>query len=111
MQISSTGPSYFSTTGTTAIPGPSKTFAASSPAGGDVSKDSSVVKDFLKYAKMSPFDRMRAGVLKSMNLSEADVAKMSPDQRTALEQKIRDVIEKQLDKTTQQSGRLVDVSA
>lgn len=43
------------------------------------SGDSSAVADFLKYAKMNPLDRMRAGILKSMNLTDADLAKMTPD--------------------------------
>ena len=73
--------------------------------------DSSVVQDFLKYAKMNPFDRMRAGILKSMNLTDADLAKMPPDQRAAVEQKIKDAIEKQLEKKQPQTGSLVDQSA
>ncbi|WP_445218313.1 hypothetical protein ACKWRH_41925 [Bradyrhizobium sp. Pa8] len=75
------------------------------------SGDSSVVQEFLKYAKMNPFDRMRAAILKSMNLSEADLANMTPDQRAAVEQKIRDAIEKQLEKKDQQPGSLIDQSA
>ncbi|MCP3402726.1 MULTISPECIES: hypothetical protein [unclassified Bradyrhizobium] len=75
------------------------------------SGDSSVVQDFLKYAKMNPFDRMRASILKSMNLTDADLAKMTPDQRAAVEQKIREAIEKELEKKGQQPGSLVDQSA
>jgi hypothetical protein len=75
------------------------------------SKKSSVEADFLKYAKMTPFDRMRAGILKSMNLTEDDLAKMSPDQQKAVEEKIRDAIEKQLEKQGQKTGSLVDLSA
>lgn len=71
------------------------------------SKKSSVEADFLKYAKMTPF----AGILKSMNLTEDDLAKMSPDQRKAVEEKIRDAIEKQLEKQGQKTGSLVDLSA
>ena len=75
------------------------------------SGDSNAVADFLKYAKMNPFDRMRAGILKGMNLTDADLAKMTPDQRTAVEQKITDAIEKQLEKKGNQTGSLVDLSA
>ncbi|MDN4985617.1 hypothetical protein QY049_20860 [Bradyrhizobium sp. WYCCWR 13022] len=75
------------------------------------SGDSSAVADFLKYVKMNPFDRMRAGILKSMNLTDADLAKMTPDQRAAVEQKIKDAIEEQLEKKGQQPGSLVDLSA
>ncbi|TCU59301.1 hypothetical protein EDE08_12820 [Bradyrhizobium sp. R2.2-H] len=73
---------------------------------------SSVEQDFLKYAKMIPLDRMRAGILKSMNLIEADLAKMTPDQRVAAPaQKIREAIEQRLEKRGQPSGSLVDQSA
>ena len=40
-----------------------------------------------------------------------DLAKMSPDQRKAVEEKIRDAIEKQLEKQGQKTGSLVDLSA
>ena len=83
----------------------------SQASGEGASGDSSVVQDFLNYAKMNPFDRMRAGILKSMNLSEADLANMTPDQKAAVEQKIRDAIEKELEKKGQQPGSLVDQSA
>jgi hypothetical protein len=82
--------------------------------GSDASGDNSVVQDFLNYAKMNPFERMRASILKSMNLTEADLEKMPPQQRDAVEQKIRDVIQKKLEaKGSQggQAGSLVDVSA
>ncbi|MBR0843518.1 hypothetical protein JQ607_25250 [Bradyrhizobium liaoningense] len=97
-----------------AAPGASKASATDKgePASQDgVLGDGSVEQDFLKYAKMNPFDRMRAGILKSMNLTEADLAKMTPDQRAAVEQKIRDAIENQLEKKGQPPGSLVDQSA
>jgi TPP-dependent pyruvate/acetoin dehydrogenase alpha subunit len=75
------------------------------------SGDSSVEQDFLNYAKMNPFDRIRASILKSMNLTEADLAKMTPEQQAAVEQKIRDAIEKQLKQKGQQPGSLIDRSA
>ncbi|MDA9425000.1 hypothetical protein [Bradyrhizobium sp. CCBAU 53380] len=75
------------------------------------SGDSSVEQDFLNYATMNPFDRMRASILKSMNLTEADLAKMTPEQQAAIEQKIRDAIETQLEKKSQQPGSLIDRSA
>jgi hypothetical protein len=78
---------------------------------GGSSGDSQVVQDFLKYAKMDPMERMRASILKSMNLSDADLAKMSPSQRDAVEQKIAETIQQQLQKNGAKPGSVVDVSA
>lgn len=115
MQVT-TGSSPFGYQAAKTTSSTTKTPAASNggsvQAGGDGnSDDGSAVADFLKYAKMNPFDRMRAGILKSMNLTDADLAKMTPDQRAAVEQKIRDAIENQLEKKDQQAGSLVDLSA
>ena len=73
--------------------------------------DSSVEQQFLKYAQMSPMDRMRANILKSMGLSEDDLKNMSPEQQKAVEQKIKDVIEQQFEKNAGKAGQAVDISA
>ncbi|MCA6124074.1 hypothetical protein J6500_19565 [Bradyrhizobium sp. WSM 1704] len=72
---------------------------------------SSVEQEFLKYAQMSPMDRMRANILKSMGLSEDDLKNMSPEQRKAVEQKIKDLIEQQFEKNAGKAGQAVDISA
>jgi hypothetical protein len=117
MQIA-TGPSILGYQATKAASSTSSTKMPAANDGGitqanedSAPNESSVEADFLKYAKMTPFDRMRAGILKSMNLTEDDLAKMSPDQQKAVEEKIRDAIEKQLEKQGQKTGSLVDLSA
>jgi hypothetical protein len=72
---------------------------------------SSVVQQFLDLAKMNPFDRMRANILKSMGISEKDLANMSPQERQAVEDKIRQMIEQQLKKNADKQGQVVDMSA
>jgi basic membrane lipoprotein Med (substrate-binding protein (PBP1-ABC) superfamily) len=79
---------------------------ATSPLSGD-----SIEKQFLDLANMNPMDRMRAGILKSMGLTEDDVKNMSPQQQQAVEQKIREMIEQEFQKNTDKKGQLVDVSA
>lgn len=114
MQITSGASSYSFTAGDATAAKAAKSPAASLTSQTDdngPSSDGSVVEEFLKYAKMNPFDRMRANILKSMNLSEADLQKMSPDQKAAVEQKIKDAIQKELEMKDQQPGSLVDVSA
>jgi hypothetical protein len=68
-------------------------------------------QEFLKYAHMNPLERMRANILKSMGLTEQDVQNMTPQQRQAVEQKIKDLIEQQFQKNADKKGQLVDVSA
>jgi hypothetical protein len=73
--------------------------------------DTSVEQQFLKYAQMSPMDRMRANILKSMGLSEEDLKNMTPEQQKAVEQKIKDLIEQQFEKNAGKAGQAVDISA
>ncbi|MBR0696251.1 hypothetical protein [Bradyrhizobium lablabi] len=73
--------------------------------------DNSVEQQFLKYAQMSPMDRLRANILKSMGLTEDDLNNMSPDQQRAVEQKIKDLITQELEKNADKKGQFVDVSA
>jgi hypothetical protein len=77
----------------------------------ETSPGNDVEQEFLKYAHMSPIDRMRANILKSMGLTEDDVKNMPPQQRQAVEQKIKDLIEQQLQKNADKKGQVVDVSA
>ena len=65
----------------------------------------------MDYAKMSPMERMRAQILKSMGLTEDDLKKMSPEQQKAVEQKIEQIIKQELQKNAGQTGQVVDVSA
>jgi hypothetical protein len=75
------------------------------------SRDDSVESQFESLANMSPFERMRAGILKSMGLSEQDLQQMSPQQRQAVEDCIQKAIEQQLKQKAGQTGQVVDVSA
>ncbi len=122
MQISSFTP-YFgpSATPTTSSTGASNaasgtgattsTTSTTSATGGLTPKGDDVVQQFMDYAKMSPMERMRAQILKSMGLTEDDLKKMSPEQQKAVEQKIEQLIKQQLQKNAGQTGQVVNVSA
>ncbi len=84
---------------------PTQEASSATSAGNDIEQE------FLKYAHMNPIDRMRANILKSMGLTEDDVKNMPPQQRQALEQKIKDLIEQETRKNMDKKGQLVDVSA
>ncbi len=70
-----------------------------------------VEQEFLKFAKMSPFERLRANILNDMGLKEEDLQSLSPAQRAAVEQKIKQLIEQQLHKNPTQTGQLIDAVA
>lgn len=51
---------------------------------------------FLEEARKDPITRMREQILEELGLSEADLAEMSPEERRATEDKIREMIEEKL---------------
>ncbi|RZN21103.1 hypothetical protein CWO90_33705 [Bradyrhizobium sp. Leo121] len=115
VQISTTISSYSfvtaSTKNTAAKDVSSADDQASTQPARETSLGNNVEQEFLKYAHMNPIDRMRANILKSMGLTEQDVQNMTPQQRQAVEQKIKDLIEQQFHKNADKKGQLVDVSA
>lgn len=72
-------------------------------------KTGAVTQEFMKWAKMSPAERMRANVLSSMGLSEEEVAAMPPEKRQAIEAEIKKKIEEQLARKGDAPGRMIDM--
>ena len=70
--------------------------AAGVSASGTTSQDNSVVQDFLNYAKMSPAERMREEILKSLGMTEQQFEKLSPTQQQAVNQKIQQIMLQQI---------------
>ncbi|MBK6702582.1 MAG: hypothetical protein IPG56_01630 [Caulobacteraceae bacterium] len=56
----------------------------------------SATEKFLKEAQKTPMERMREQVLASLGLSEDALSQMSPDERRAAEDKIREMIEEKI---------------
>jgi hypothetical protein len=112
MQISSAGSYFGSVASTTASPGASAGGANAASALADgASGGDSVAQDFLNYAKMSPIERLRANIMKSMGLTQQQFDSMTPAQQQAVEQKIEQLIKQELQKNANASGQLVDQSA
>jgi hypothetical protein len=107
---STSGTGASNATGSTAATTGSSPTATSVTNGLDTGGDD-VAKQFMDYAKMSPMERMRAQILKSMGLTEDDLKKMSPEQQKAVEQKIEQIIKQELQKNAGTTGQLVNVSA
>ena len=60
--------------------------------------ENDAVAEFLKFAEMTPAEKMRYMILQQMGLSEEDLENMTPDEQAAIEQKIKEQIEAQLKK-------------
>ena len=116
MQIPSST-SYFGSTATRATSNAGAAGAANStstttPTTGKLKpKGDDVVQEFMDYAKMDPMERLRANILKSMGLTEDDLKNMSPEQQKAVEQKIEQIIQQQLQKNAGKTGQVVNISA
>lgn len=102
MNVSSIFPPTGASTGTTQR-------APATPAV-NAPKYSPVEEQFLAYAKMSPMERMRASILKSMNLTEDDVKSMTPAEQKKIEEKIKELIEQEMEKDLRKKGLLIDVA-
>lgn len=67
-----------------------------------------VEAEFLKWARMTPAERMRADLLASLGLDEDKVAGMSPEDRQKLEDKLKQMIEEKVKQGAEKKGQLVD---
>ncbi|MCE3232716.1 MAG: hypothetical protein K0R98_973 [Rickettsiaceae bacterium] len=63
----------------------------------EVDKSSpSAVEEFLEYIKMTPAERIRVQVLREEGLTEEDYAKLSPEEKAKIDEKISQRIEQAL---------------
>ena len=71
--------------------GPRATWGATD-SGASAANDA-VTQEFLDWMKKDPMERLRAQILESMNLDEASLAALPPEEREAIEAQIREAIE------------------
>lgn len=67
--------------------------------------------EFLKFAKMSPAERIRAAYLKDHGLTEETLAQLPREERLKIEEEIKKLIKTKLGLDETQAGQLTDVSA
>ena len=68
-------------------------------------------QQFLQYANMTPAQRMFASMLGKLGITEDQFNAMSPADQQKIEDKIRDMIKKQLDNSAQKpAGMITDKS-
>ena len=84
--------------------------AGSASASGATSQGDNVVQDFLDYAKMTPMQRMREEILKSLGLTEQQFKELSPAQQQAVNQKVQQIMQQQLQQNSGKTGQLVNIS-
>jgi hypothetical protein len=51
---------------------------------------------FLEEARKNPMERLREQIMKELGISEADLAALPPDEKRAMEDRIREMIEEKL---------------
>lgn len=61
------------------------------------SEQPSAVQDFMKFQNMSVAEKIRAAYLAAKDLTEEQLAEMSPEERMKIEQMIKDEIKRKLD--------------
>ena len=72
-------------------------FAAQDAAQEAKTSESNAAKtEFLKFAKMSPAERIRAAYLKDHNLTEESLAQLSKEERMKIEEEIKKLIKTKL---------------
>ncbi|HEY0526608.1 MAG TPA: hypothetical protein VGD08_24660 [Stellaceae bacterium] len=78
------------------------------PSGQNASAASDQVKnDFLKFARMSPAERIRDAYLRAHGLTEDDLKAMSPEKRKAIEDEIQKEIKDSIQRNTEKKTGLV----
>ena len=65
----------------------------SEPDGGNRADSYQQLED---YVKLTPAQRIRVDLLEKLGLTEEDLAAMTPEQRKAVEEKLRDLIQQQM---------------
>jgi hypothetical protein len=67
--------------------------------------------EFLKYAKMSPAERIRAAILEELGISEEELESMGAAEREAMEKQIAEKIKEKIEQASEQkTGQIVDVT-
>ena len=62
------------------------------------------VRELHEYLQKTPEQRMREAILKQMGLSEDDIAKMPPEQQSAIEAAIKEKVKEKLLEQAQDNG-------
>lgn len=70
--------------------------------------------EFLKYAAMTPAEKMRAAMLAKLGVTEEELKAMTPEERAKVEQKLKDMIKQQVENDPDgksKTGQIADILA
>ncbi|MBN9457059.1 MAG: hypothetical protein J0I54_10565 [Bosea sp.] len=85
--------------------------SAASSSGSATSSSSSVEADFLKFAQMSPEERVQQAILSKLGMTEEEFNKLDAKAKGDVLAKVRDEILRQADaKTERGTGALADIT-
>lgn len=91
--------------------GASSIYATNSNSSSSSVSPSSPADEFLKYARMSPAERIRAAILEEMGITEEELEGMDASQREAIEKQIAERIKDKIkDAAEEKTGMIVDVT-
>lgn len=76
----------------------------------DAAPASGAREAFLRYAEQSPMERMREQILKSLGLTEDSLKALPPEERAAVEEQIRKMIEEKMREAAERAGGARGVS-
>lgn len=77
-----------------------------------LSGEKSAKEAFLEYARMTPAERLRDSILKSLDLTEDDLKRMTVDERLQVEEQIKEMIKQKVEEDGgERTGAIVDLKA
>ena len=101
-------------TGRNKVPTRDEIFAAQNEKEAQKATENEAVKsEFLRFAKMSPAERIRASYLKDHNLTEDSLAQLSKEDQMKIEEEIKNLIKMKLGDGNEknQMGQITNVIA
>jgi len=88
-----------------------------SPGKSGGAKSADVYRQLEDYVKMTPAQRIRADLLRKLGLTEEELAAKSPDEQAALNTRLRDMVQQQMqgaqarEQSAPRPGQWIDTTA
>jgi len=79
---------------------------------GSIAGQKTPKEEFLEYARMTPAEKLRESVLRSLGVSEEELKRMDSKERQRIEEQVRELIRQKVESDgSDQKGAIVDVTA
>ena len=84
----------------------------SNGASGSIAGQKTPKEEFLEYARMTPAEKLRESVIRSLGVSEEELKRMDSKERQRIEEQVRELIRQKVESDgSDQKGAIVDVTA